>query len=536
MRQQFSNKSFNISNASFYISIAFIIVIEFYSLYRFSVICKSNQVAKTEIGFFGVFRDHSDSQWGDFAAHLTELMTFQILFLIGSYTVKYQSKEENKLRNLQCYNICLGLSYAFFLHNIGMVFQLAIIIGYYLFQKIFFKMKYFIHILWTLALLTLWTNEIYSGYSFTMISPTLQFLDTYKNSNQLLRWNIVFNMILLRIISFSVDKVWAYKQDIKFKYDLIHEKPEFTTYRARVQEPQPLKEYNFLGYLSFLFYVPLLFSGPSISFNAFNSQLKIPQSQMNRAQVLKYILRVYLIDLLTFEIFLHICYPNALPKIADNQKILKTFSVFEFHIMGFTNLIFLWYKFLTIWRIARGWALLDGIETPENMNRCIYNNYNFSGFWRSWHRSFNQWLIRYIYVPMGGNKYKSLNIWVVFTFVALWHDFKLDLLLWAWIICLALIPEIALQRYFDKEYFYKKPWFIWLCRLGGGFQIEIMCLANLIGFGNGHEGMDVILGKFMSWEGLLCFFFYCVIRNGFITTIQFRIRDDEKEEQNEKNF
>lgn len=63
------------------------------------------------------------------------------------------------------------------------------------------------------------------------------------------------------------------------------------------------------------------------------------------------------------------------------------------------NLIFLWYKFLCIWRIARGWALLDGnynkfiiiigIETPENMNRCLYNSYNFSGFWRSWHRSFN---------------------------------------------------------------------------------------------------------------------------------------------------
>lgn len=93
--------------------------------------------------------------------------------------------------------------------------------------------------------------------------------------------------------------------------------------------------------------------------------------------------------------------------------------------------------------MTRAWALMDGIETPENMNRCIYNNYNFSGFWRSWHRSFNQWLIRYIYVPLGGNKLKVLNMWVVFTFVALWHDFKLDLLLWAWIICLALVPEIA---------------------------------------------------------------------------------------------
>ncbi|CAK83650.1 unnamed protein product (macronuclear) [Paramecium tetraurelia] len=536
MRQQQSNKSFNISNPTFYISLASMIAFESYSLYRFSSICKSNQVEGIEQGYFGFFRDHSDAQWGEFAGHLAELMAFQLIFLIGSYAVKYYSKLESKQRNLQYYNICLGMSYAFYLHNIGMIFQLSIIIGFYLFQKIFYKMKYFIPVLWTLALVTLWSNETFQGYSFAMISPQLKFLEDFKHNNQLVRWNLVFNMILLRIISFSVDKVWASQSDAKYKYDLIHEKQILKTYRERVQEPQPIEEYNFLGYLSFLFYVPLLFSGPSMGYNAFNSQLKIPQQQLNRAQVLKYILRVYFLDYLTFELFLHVCYPNAIPKIAGNFKILKTFSVFELHVMGFTNLIFLWYKFLTIWRIARGWALLDGIETPENMNRCIYNNYNFSGFWRSWHRSFNQWLIRYIYVPLGGSKYKSLNMWAVFTFVALWHDFKLDLLLWAWIICLALIPEIALQKYFDKEYFYKKPWFIWLCRLGGGFQIEMMCLANLIGFGNGHEGMNFVLEKYMSWEGLICFIFYCVIRNGWATTIQFRIRDDEKAEQNEKNF
>ena len=56
-------------------------------------------------------------------------------------------------------------------------------------------------------------------------------------------------------------------------------------------------------------------------------------------------------------------------------------------------------------------------------------------------------------------------MWAVFTFVALWHDFKLDLLIWAWIICLALIPEIALLRFFDKEYYYKKWWFKRLARL-----------------------------------------------------------------------
>lgn len=56
---------------------------------------------------------------------------------------------------------------------------------------------------------------------------------------------------------------------------------------------------------------------------------------------------------------------------------------------GIISLVFIWYKFVSIWRIFRTWALLDGFDTPENMNRCMLNNYCFEGFWRSWHRSFN---------------------------------------------------------------------------------------------------------------------------------------------------
>jgi D-alanyl-lipoteichoic acid acyltransferase DltB (MBOAT superfamily) len=106
---------------------------------------------------------------------------------------------------------------------------------------------------------------------------------------------------------------------------------------------------------------------------------------------------------------------------------------------------------LVIWRITRAWALCDGIESPENMNRCICNNYTFEGFWRSWHRSFNQWLIRYLFIPLGGSKFKSLNIWVVFSFVAIWHDFELNLIFWAWCICLSLIPEMIIRKYFQSK-------------------------------------------------------------------------------------
>ena len=52
------------------------------------------------------------------------------------------------------------------------------------------------------------------------------------------------------------------------------------------------------------------------------------------------------------------------------------------------------YQLLIIWRFFRLWAMADNIETIENMNRCMSNNYSMAGFWRAWHTSYNKWNIR----------------------------------------------------------------------------------------------------------------------------------------------
>lgn len=138
---------------------------------------------------------------------------------------------------------------------------------------------------------------------------------------------------------------------------------------------------------------------------------------------------------------------------------------------GWWVLTFMWLKFAAIWRLFRLAALLDGVEAPENMPRCFANNHDvevtsmsgdgfdtedaranvfglssnpplnyarsyssqlsfrslaarLQGFWKSWHSSFNLWLVQYLYVPLGGNRCRTLNIWPIFLFVALWHDLE----------------------------------------------------------------------------------------------------------------
>ena len=94
---------------------------------------------------------------------------------------------------------------------------------------------------------------------------------------------------------------------------------------------------------------------------------------------------------------------------------------------------------------ARLAALLDGVDPPENMRRCFADNCDIEvcelhpalvwflltrcpwpaqGFWRGWHSSFNLWLVRYLYVPLGGASARLRNTCVAFSFVALWHDLE----------------------------------------------------------------------------------------------------------------
>jgi len=105
---------------------------------------------------------------------------------------------------------------------------------------------------------------------------------------------------------------------------------------------------------------------------------------------------------------------------------------------------------MIIWRCARLAALLDGFETHENLSRCVQAyTYSIQLFWRSWHRSFNEWIKRYMYFPLGGSSNKIISIWLIFSFVAIWHDFKIHLLVWGYMTILVILPDEVIRRWYN---------------------------------------------------------------------------------------
>ena len=195
-------------------------------------------------------------------------------------------------------------------------------------------------------------------------------------------------------------------------------------------------------------------------------------------------------------------------------------------------------KYDVIWKISRLWGWMDGILCEENINRCVYNNYSFEGFWRQWHRSFNIWLIRYMYIPMGGSKTKFINTFIIFSFVALWHEVKLHLLIWAWTIYITLIPEMLIKRYFnkkEKKHLTNYFWFRYLRALVCSLDILLMVISNLCGYGFEVEDLPdafIEILKMANVLGVLGFIGFFAIN----TFPMFFVRDLEEANGIKKNY
>lgn len=229
------------------------------------------------------------------------------------------------------------------------------------------------------------------------------------------------------------------------------------------------------------------------------------------------------------ELVLHFFYVVAISKTGHAYDSWSSDTPFQLSMIGYFNLHIIWLKLLIPWRFFRLWALVDHVDPPENMLRCMSNNYSALAFWRAWHRSFNRWVVRYIYIPFGGASRPIVNMAVVFTFVALWHDLSFKLLAWGWLVVLFVIPELVCRKVFPKRRFEgRERAYRYLSGLGAVGNVIMMMGANLVGFAIGVEGVrDLMRGVLGSWEGfgfvlLACTALFMAVQ------IMFEVREEEK--------
>ncbi|THV05151.1 MBOAT-domain-containing protein [Dendrothele bispora CBS 962.96] len=468
---------------------------------------------------FGRPLDNSDSQYRSFRNNIPILALVAGLFITLKfawsrlYSLTNGHSSQNDRFHLISFNVFFSILFLFGLHGASVIKVIVILLLNYYIAKTCRSSKLAPILTWLFNIGILFLNDRYNGYRFSDLTPSLAMLDSIEGFYP--RWYINFNITMLRLISFNMDYYWACRKAGSAEPNTsLNEKQ-----RQTVSHPDEM--YSCMNYLCYALYSPLYIAGPIITFNDFLWQFRRPLP-MTKSSVVGYLIR-FLFSLLTMEFILHFMYVVAI----KDRKAWIGDTPAEISMIGFWNLIIVWLKLLLPWRFFRLWALMDGIDPPENMVRCMANNYSVFGFWRSWHRSYNLWIIRYIYIPLGGIKNVFLNSVLAFTFVALWHDLTFKLLAWGWLVSLFILPEMLARYFLPPSRYSSEPWYRHVCAFGAVFNILLMMTANLVGFVIGVDGIKFFINQiFGTLEGFrfLIIVIFCLFVG---VQLMFEYREEE---------
>ncbi|KAJ7774096.1 MBOAT, membrane-bound O-acyltransferase family-domain-containing protein [Mycena olivaceomarginata] len=467
---------------------------------------------------FGRPVDNSDAQYRGFRNNFIPLVLAAGAFLLAKFlrTRTHAARTSPDNMYLLPFNLGASIVMLIALHGTSAVKILAILTGNYFISKGFGGSKAGPLCSWIFNVVILFLNDRYSGYRFGDLAPSLIFLDSLFDGIYP-RWHVSFNITMLRLVSFSMDYYWACSTTAGPS-----ETAAVPNEKQRHPVAHPEAMYSYLNYLSYALYPPLYLAGPIMSFNDYIWQHRKPLN-IPRSTVLGYAMR-FIVSLLTMEFILHFMYVVAI----KDSKAWMGDTPAQIGMIGFWNLIIVWLKLMIVWRFFRLWAMAAGIEAPENVIRCMANNYSVFGFWRSWHRSYNLWLIRYIYVPVGGGHNPLLNTLLVFTFVALWHDLTFRLLAWGWLVSLFIVPELAARYVLPEAKYGHEPWYRHACALGAVLNILMMMVANLVGFVLGLDGMRFFVQQLFETAEGLQFLVGASVCLFAAAHLMFEYREDEK--------
>lgn len=190
-------------------------------------------------------------------------------------------------------------------------------------------------------------------------------------------------------------------------------------------------ERNFINYMLFLSFFPIILSGPIERAAHLLEQFHLETMKMIhfRLQTVKhgllrmlwgYFMKLVIADRIAIVVKTVYGMPEQYGGwIVFGSACLYTLQIY-FDFAGYTN-------------IAIGLAETMSISITENF-KCPYLATSISDFWRRWHISLSTWFRDYVYIPLGGNrkgeKRKYCNIMIVFLLSGLWHGAGWTFILW----------------------------------------------------------------------------------------------------------
>ena len=141
-----------------------------------------------------------------------------------------------------------------------------------------------------------------------------------------------------------------------------------------------------------------------------------------------------------------------------------------------------------------GMSRMLNITLPINFD-SPYKALSIRDFWKRWHISLTDFLTKYIYIPLGGNKKSKactyLNMMTVFIISGIWHGANWTFILWGILHGITCVFERVFEK-FENKLFEPVRWglaFLWINILWLLFSSESvqqwwMILRKMLSFQN----------------------------------------------------
>ena len=210
---------------------------------------------------------------------------------------------------------------------------------------------------------------------------------------------------------------------------------ECIAYLVDVYRGSPASD-RLLDFAAYKLFFPKLLSGPITRFHSFAGQLKTisfpPLSQTVEGLWLiasGAIKKLLIADRIGLLVNLS---AGSLPRAGSGDIWLLAFAYGLQLYLDFSGYV----------DVARGSALLLGINLPQNFNFPYFST-SIAAFWRRWHITLGDWLRNYLYFPLGGSRSglarTCVNLMIVMLIAGVWHGDRWGFIVWGAIHGIALI-------------------------------------------------------------------------------------------------
>ncbi|XP_009667247.1 protein-cysteine N-palmitoyltransferase HHAT isoform X1 [Struthio camelus] len=261
--------------------------------------------------------------------------------------------------------------------------------------------------------------------------------------------------------------------------------------------PTQKSSHSFLWMLAYVFYYPMFHNGPLMNFDEFSKQMRRQEAfslKTNLGILIVGIIRIFFWWCLA-ELMIHLMYIHA---IYSSSPPLEAVSYWALGGLALAQVQFFYVKYLILYGVPGLLLQMDGLKPPA-LPCCVSRMHSFTKMWRCFDVGLHRFLVRYIYVPMGGSQASMLgrlfSTALTFAFVSYWHGGQSYLWYWGTFNWLGVIVENGvmgllsvplIQRLTDR--FFSPRIHRRLHALLASVCTSMLILSNLIFLGGNHVG------------------------------------------------